>query len=199
MKLPPYGRAVAFAPLGYWERGTRVLIFAGDRAWDFCRAWLDVGTFEMPQARHRYTTILPPGNDPSLMRWPVKGRGVVIVECGEVADEHAGLIQALQRDGCLDGEVFDIAAQRPHPLGWEWQLRALQPWSRATFDAEVMRAHREQVERELREAEEGYLEAWLYKVTRTPGAAEFVDSCPPGSVGAEIARRLALRAQAEAA
>lgn len=190
--MPPYGKTVARTPPGYWDRGTRVVIFAGPRAWAFAKPWLEVETLQIPQARHRYTLVLPPDATKvaTSLSWPVSGRAVVIVRCGISEADCASLIDAVQRDGCLDGEMVAIEDLIGGPLGFEHGLRCLQPWSWATWDGEVMAAYRL-----------AQLEDSMAPVMRL---AEFMpwlslENWPASSIGAELTRRLALRERAEAA
>ena len=139
MRMPPYGRTVARTSQGYWDRGTRVLVFAGPMAWEWCGRWLDVDANQIMQARHRYTLILPTDAPPDALRWPVSAKPVVVVMCGGDADQLGPLISTLQRDGCAGGEVVDIEDVRGCVLGFDHALRSLQPWAWAVWDAEVMR------------------------------------------------------------
>jgi hypothetical protein len=140
MKAPPFGNDVANAPPGYWSRGTRVFIFAGPASWDWARWWRDdrnVGV--VPEARFRYTLCLPPDmtDNAACYRWPVEGRRVLIIDTGAGVEALQPLIAALQRDGCGDGEVFDVHAQWL-PEIVEQKLANKQPWRVADFDADVM-------------------------------------------------------------
>jgi hypothetical protein len=139
MRRAPYSRDVEFAADVHRAASTRVLVFAGPRAWDWSRWWRDVADPGIVrQARQRYTTLLPPDSTATAetYRWPVRGRRVVIADTGAGVDALAPLVRALQRDGCGDGEIIDISTWS---MAWfaEQRLRALQPWLRATFDAEV--------------------------------------------------------------
>jgi hypothetical protein len=139
MRRAPYSRDVEAAAAVHRAAGTRVLIFAGLRAWDWARWWRDDDDPGIVrQARGRYTTVLPPDSTASAetLRWPVQARAVVVADTGAGADALAPLVRALQRDGCTDGEIIDLSAWR---MDWfaEQRLRALQPWLRATFDTDV--------------------------------------------------------------
>lgn len=199
--LVPYSKQVRRTPPGYWDRGTRVLVFAGPKAWDMAREWLAVETWEMPQARHRYTLVCPPDllANADVLRWPVEGKKVVIVQCGGSPAALSVLIGALQRDGCAEGEVFDLIGAPEHPLGWAWSLRALQPWSRADFDSEVMREHAERDRAELHALEDAVVDAWCERLAGDVAGLAYAAQCPPGTVGEAVSRRLALRAMPEAA
>ena len=199
--LVPYAKQVRRTPPGYWDRGTRVLVFAGPQAWTLAREWLAVDVWEIPQARHRYTLVCPPDLllNADVLRWPVEGRAVVVVQCGGESSALSTLITALQRDGCSDGEVFDLVNAAEHPLGWGWHLRALQPWSRADWDAEVMREHAQRNRDEDAALDGALADAWCDRVAGTASGVAFAASCAPGTLGAEVSRRLALRAMPEAA
>jgi hypothetical protein len=151
MKAPPFGNDVATAPRGYWTRGTRVFVFAGPASWDWARWWRDDRNVAVvPQARFRYTLCLPPDmtTNAACYRWPVEGRRVLIVDTGAGLDALQPLIAALQRDGCGDGEVFDVTSLWL-PEIVEQLLQQRQPWRVAEFDAEVMGRYAARVEQVL--------------------------------------------------
>lgn len=191
--MVPYAKSVRDTPPGYWDRGTRVLVFAGPVGWDRAREWLDVELLEIPQARHRYTLVCPPRMtaQADVLRWPVAGRRVVIVMCGGREADLAPLVAALQRDGCVDGEIVDLYAMPEHLLGWMHALRGLQPWSWATWDAEVMSAYRAATA----DARASLIEAAICAA----GPMLATEEWPPRSLGAAACAELALRATVEAA
>ena len=196
MRMPPYGRTVARTPQGYWDRGTRIVIFAGPHAWEWCGRWLDVDAYQMVQARHRYTLILPSDAPPEALRWPVAAKPVVVVMCGGEAEHLAPLISTLQRDGCAGGEVVNIDAMRGHVLGFDYALRSLQPWAWAEWDAEVMResaAARAQANPLLRLFDDDHKRQRLRAVL-----GDVLDECrwPEGSLGALLAAQLTARESA---
>lgn len=191
--IVPYSKAVRATPPGYWDRGTRVLIFAGPDGWDRAREWLDVELLEIPQARHRYTLVCPRDmtSQADVMRWPVDGKAVVIVRCGGEPPDLCTLVEALQRDGCSEGEIVDLYSMPECVLGWGHSLRMLQPWSWATWDAEVMSAYRD--------AQLGGRASLIDAAIATAGSLLISEDWPSGSLGAESCAELALRATAEAA
>lgn len=84
-KLPPYGQALAKA----LETNTlrEVWIFVGDAAWSHVTR---------PAADGR--TLLPPGESPSVFRWPVDGLEVLAIQAGAVTE--AALLEL--RDNLLN-------------------------------------------------------------------------------------------------
>lgn len=162
MRGPPYARQVMQAPQGYWQRGCRVMVFAGPEAWSLARWWLDdsddCGLLTVMRARWRYTLVLPPDQTAlaAALRWPVYHRDVVVVDTGAGEEALQPLIGALQRDGCTGGEIHTAHVRRAPrrrrrdetpapgadlllPFSLEAELQALQPEAlfRCDWDAEV--------------------------------------------------------------
>lgn len=185
MKLPPYGRNVVAAPPGYWDRGTRVVIFAGPEAWAWARAFLEPDPDTILRARQRYTLVLPPEalEHAGVYRWPVEGRAVLVIDTGAGEQALQPLISALQRDACAGGEILDVASMPP----WAAELHlsvTLQPWVHATFDAEIVEQHNRMLQ-DLEIELSGLIlrrfrETWAIDARD----AEYLRSGPPGSVRA---------------
>jgi hypothetical protein len=149
----PYSRSINAASVGYWDRGTRVMVFAGAHAWRWSSWWLDCSNIHNTLfARHRYSTVLDPRyiDCADVLDWPVFARRVVIVDTQGNAPALMPLISAVQRDGCTGGEVFDLAnwleRRCLYPEQVEQKLQSLQPWQRADFDGEAVEAYNARVQ-----------------------------------------------------
>lgn len=202
MRRPPYGREVDGAPPGYWQRGTRVLVFAGPQAWTWARWFRGPGDPDdfgrILHARERYVTVLPPDMTAhaEVLAWPVAGRNVVIVDTGAGEEALAPLVRALERDACADGEIFDLLAYQP---AWliDQRLRAFQPWAVADWDQDVVEAHRKAAEAWEMDRQARLVDAWTQRLSRAPaGQQAWLAECGPGSIGAAVRDRLHALAQA---
>lgn len=196
MKLPPYGREVKAAPPGYWDRGTRVVIFAGPDAWEWARAWLEPNPDTILRARRRYTLVLPPEalEHAGVYRWPVEGRAVVVADTGAGEQGLQPLIGALQRDACADGEILDVTSMPPWAI--ELQLGMMQPWTHATFDAEIVEQHNRMLQDLEVELSGLILRRFRETLAIEARDAEYLRSGPPGSIRAAALEKIRETARA---
>lgn len=128
MRRAPYGGTVIRTPAVYWIAGTWILIFAGRRAWDAAKAYLDHG--HVDEARERHTLVAPPDDDPALFFWPVAQRRACICDTGgvDLATLQHALVQA--RAAKLGVLAIDLESEwwarhlpaQPDPLQFDLAL-----------------------------------------------------------------------------
>lgn len=145
MKRAPYSSNVIETPAIYWIAGTWVLVFAGRRAWDVARAYVEDGRDE--EARARHTLVAPPGREPGEFFWPVAQRRACICDTGGC--DTKPLIEALVRCRASKVAVLEIDLEsswwvqrlpaQPDPL--QFDLALVQ-----RLEATEVRAEREQCE-----------------------------------------------------
>lgn len=135
MKLPPFGKCVCSGRL---VPGHKLLVFAGAKAWQAARWYRDRG--HAGEQRPSHVLVLPPDQTamPSVFRWPVRQRAVVVVSTGDNDAELLPLFEVLQRDGAASIELY-VCDPAIGASSLEWELLCIH-WGHPFADPAVYHA-----------------------------------------------------------